>query len=142
MRRTVRHIVLATLVASSYMFVAAAVTTGAEPRYSYVAVDYPSAVATSLSGINARGDIVGNYVDSNGMFHGFVLRDGAFATIDVPGASSADTGCPASRQSTSMGICFAATARSNTSIIPGRPIPSRRGSCRMAQSSAVITAAT
>src|SRR6266545_562428 len=87
MRRTVRPIVLATLVASSYMFVAAAVTTGAEPRYSYVAVDYPSAVATSLSGINARGDIVGNYVDSNGMFHGFVLRDGAFATIDVPRAA-------------------------------------------------------
>ena len=39
-------------------------------------------------GINARGDIVGDYVDSDGMLHGFVrLKSGEFITIDYPGAA-------------------------------------------------------
>jgi uncharacterized membrane protein len=39
---------------------------------------------TSARGINARGDIVGFYVDTAGVQHGFVLEHGTFTTIDFP----------------------------------------------------------
>lgn len=65
-------------------------TSGSEPAYSYLTVDHPDAVATTLNGINARGDIVGTFIDADGMSHGFALRDGAFSTIDVPNAHGTD----------------------------------------------------
>lgn len=37
-------------------------------------VDYPNATASSAIGINARGDIVGGWVDAGGVSRGFVLR--------------------------------------------------------------------
>jgi hypothetical protein len=46
----------------------------------------PGVVArqTGLRGINARGDIVGFYVDSANRQHGFVRHDGRYTTIDYP----------------------------------------------------------
>jgi uncharacterized membrane protein len=38
-------------------------------------------------GINARGDIVGSYGSADGRFHGFLLSEGRFTSIDVPGAT-------------------------------------------------------
>lgn len=78
------------LVAVGGVLVDGAGMSAAERTYSYVTVDYPDATATTLSGINARGDIVGSYIDGEGMSHGFVLRDGVFTTIDVPGAHGTD----------------------------------------------------
>lgn len=49
------------------------------------------ALATVAFGINARGDIVGNYVDAGGRSHGFLLRDGEFTTIDFPHPQAAGT---------------------------------------------------
>jgi hypothetical protein len=91
MRSKVRGMVAGALMAACSLWIAAAVPTGAfERTYSYFPVDYPEALATSLSGINAQGDIVGSYVDSNGASHGFVLRDGVFTAIDIPGAEGTD----------------------------------------------------
>ena len=91
MRGKVREMVAAVLVATSCLLMAAAAPTGAsESAYSYFSVDYPEAVATTLSGINAQGDIVGSYVDSESTSHGFVLRHGVFTTIEVPGAAGTD----------------------------------------------------
>jgi hypothetical protein len=88
MRGRVQQVVVALLV-SSTVFIAA--STGASGRpYSYFSISYPDAVATALSGINARGDIVGSYVDSGGTSHGLLLRDGLFTTIDIPGAEGTD----------------------------------------------------
>ena len=42
------------------------------------------ATQTSARGINARGDIVGFYVDLTGKQHGFLLQDGLYSTIDFP----------------------------------------------------------
>ena len=50
-------------------------------------IDVPGASFTSAQGINAAGDIVGNY-SSAGVFHGYLLSGGEFASIDFPGASS------------------------------------------------------
>ena len=46
----------------------------------------PGGVAsqTSARGINARGDIVGFYVDDTGTQHGFLRQDGQYTTIDFP----------------------------------------------------------
>jgi len=90
MRRRVRQIVGA-LLAASCMFVAAGATTGgSEPPYSYFPVDYPEAVSTTLSGINAQGEIVGSYLDVDNISHGFLLRQGVFTTIDIPTAAGTD----------------------------------------------------
>jgi uncharacterized membrane protein len=55
--------------------------------YRFVKIDFPNAIETLANGINARGDIVGRYLDADGVFHGFRLRQGVFSTIDFPGAS-------------------------------------------------------
>ena len=55
--------------------------------YRFVKIDFPNSTETLANGINARGDIVGRYADADGVFHGFLLRQGVFSTIDFPGAS-------------------------------------------------------
>ena len=54
--------------------------------YLFSQIHVPDSDSTEANGINARGHIVGGYVDSNGISHGFLLRNGVFKTIDVPGA--------------------------------------------------------
>ena len=55
--------------------------------YRFVKIDVPNSVETQANGINARGEIVGSYIDADGVHHGFLLRKGIFTTIDVPGAA-------------------------------------------------------
>jgi probable HAF family extracellular repeat protein len=55
--------------------------------YRFTRIDFPGVTFTRATGINARGDIVGFYVDVNGATHGFLLRRGLFSTIDFPHAS-------------------------------------------------------
>jgi uncharacterized membrane protein len=57
----------------------------------YTTLDDPNAgtgpfVGTFATGINARGDIVGQYQDAGGGFHGFLLRHGQYTTLDAPNA--------------------------------------------------------
>lgn len=66
------------LVLSSLLFAA---------DFRFVKIDVPNASATTASGINARGDIVGRYVDADGASHGFFLHRGVFSAIDFPHAS-------------------------------------------------------
>lgn len=61
-----------------------------DPEFTYTVIEVPGALATVAFGINAQGDIVGNYVDASLRSHGFVLRDGALTTIDFPGAAYTD----------------------------------------------------
>lgn len=50
--------------------------------------DPPGAIpVVAPAGVDDAGDIIGQYVDSSGVSHGFVYSKGAFTTIDVPGAS-------------------------------------------------------
>lgn len=44
------------------------------------------AIASSASAINDAGDIVGDYVDSNSVTHGFLLKGGKYTTLDPPGS--------------------------------------------------------
>src|SRR5205807_1630691 len=66
--------------------------TGSNPLsnpYAFTTIDVPGATGTTASGINGTGQIVGTFVDTGGVSHGF-LRDagGTFYAIDVPGAPS------------------------------------------------------
>ena len=47
---------------------------------------FPEGTSTIVNDINARGDIVGRYRDADDNLHGFLLRNGAFSSIDFPDA--------------------------------------------------------
>ncbi len=46
---------------------------------------------TEAMNINPSGDVTGDYLDGNNVYHGFVRdKHGAFTTIDVPGAGTGE----------------------------------------------------
>ena len=55
-------------------------------------VAVPESLLTEAAGINDIGQIVGDYRDKDGFFHGFMYENGTYTKIDVPFISSADTG--------------------------------------------------
>jgi len=58
---------------------------------AYSDIDDPNGPGTTWPvTINNHGQIVGLYVDTSGNEHGFLLENGAFTTIDVPGATATD----------------------------------------------------
>jgi len=63
---------------------------GQNPAGTFTTIDFPGAIFTLASGINASGEIVGNYAlpaDNAPCGHGFLLRKGTFTgPIDVPGS--------------------------------------------------------
>jgi uncharacterized membrane protein len=48
-------------------------------------------IASGANGINDAGDIAGFYVDSSGVYHGFLLKKGKYTSLTPPGASGAFT---------------------------------------------------
>jgi probable HAF family extracellular repeat protein len=68
-------------------------TPGAAQTLNFTALDAPCAACpggiarqTIAEGINPAGDIVGTYKDAMNQQHGFLLSNGQYTTIDVPGA--------------------------------------------------------
>lgn len=58
----------------------------------FTTIDDPLGVyGTFALGLNDRGDIVGGYYDSTGVHHGFLLRHGAYTSIDVPNSVQGST---------------------------------------------------
>jgi hypothetical protein len=60
----------------------------AQTSYRYPQIDVPNASRTFARGINAHGDILGDYVDADGVGHDFLLRNGVFTNIAYPGGAS------------------------------------------------------
>src|SRR6266536_4035660 len=63
-------------------------------RDSYASLDSSGTLGTHISfarGINDEGDIVGGYIGDDGNEHGFILREGALVTLDVPFIGSVGT---------------------------------------------------
>jgi hypothetical protein len=54
--------------------------------FTYVSVDVPNAIRTRAFGISPGGVIVGDYLDSSHVLHGFVLAGGQYITLDAPGS--------------------------------------------------------
>jgi len=53
-------------------------------------IDGPQAIGTFPEGMNAKGEIVGGYVDSSGTHGFFRSRKGKFITLTIPNATSSD----------------------------------------------------
>jgi probable HAF family extracellular repeat protein len=66
------------------LFVCGAGPAMAEPTYIYTPIEPPGAVFSHALGINNQGQIVGQYQDAGGRFHGFLLSGGNYTTLDVP----------------------------------------------------------
>jgi probable HAF family extracellular repeat protein len=63
-------------------------------RDSYASLDSSGTLGTHISfarDINDEGDIVGGYIGDDGNEHGFILREGALVTLDVPFIGSVGT---------------------------------------------------
>lgn len=58
-----------------------------EREPSYAPLDFPGAGATTITGINADGQMVGFYRDTAGQTHGFVRRGQSYTSIDFPSAA-------------------------------------------------------
>jgi hypothetical protein len=86
--------------------------------FRFVSIDVPNASITIASGINPQGDIVGIYFDANFNEHGFLLKDGLFSTIDVPGSL---VGVPGSLQTEVNGISETGDIVGDYFAPPGAP---------------------
>ncbi len=81
-----RHTILPLAVFSGAVL-SLGIAAGEPPAFTYTQLDYPGAKSTRASGINSRGDIVGDYTDQANKNHGFLFSRGNFTTIDYPGAA-------------------------------------------------------
>jgi probable HAF family extracellular repeat protein len=59
----------------------------ADAQYSYTKLMVPGSTFTEASGINNLGQVVGTYIDSVGLPHGFIYQNGVYTTIDYPSAA-------------------------------------------------------
>jgi len=55
-------------------------------KFKTLDVPFSGAVDTYASGINNSGDVVGIWVDSGGVNHGFLLKAGVYVSFDYPGS--------------------------------------------------------
>jgi uncharacterized membrane protein len=56
-----------------------------QAQYQFSTIDVPGATATAANS-NSTHEIAGDFFDAHGKDHGFVLNNGVFTMIDVPGA--------------------------------------------------------
>jgi len=73
----------------AFVLTLVAIPSGAS-AFTFTTIDPPGAMQTFAAATNARGQIVGAYIDVRGTEHGFLLDKGTFTTIDVPGAIETD----------------------------------------------------
>ena len=75
---------LSRTISSMVATVSTVVALGAQ---TFTTVDVPFAAACQqVSSINPAGNMVGAYLDTAGVIHGYIMRAGAFATSDFPGS--------------------------------------------------------
>ena len=53
----------------------------------FTSFDPPGSTSTTPNFITPQGVIVGGYLDAGGASHGFILENGAYTTLDFPGAA-------------------------------------------------------
>src|SRR5262245_26801354 len=53
---------------------------------TFTTLNYPGAVLTAADDINNNGQVSGWYIDTSGVFHGFILDKGLYKSVDFPGA--------------------------------------------------------
>ncbi len=66
-----------------------------DKKGSCTILDFPGANLTEATGVNDDGQVVGDYRDAGGKFHGFFWDAGLFLTIDVPFSEGTTTAATA-----------------------------------------------
>ena len=56
----------------------------AQPSYVFTSLDVPGSIRTEAHGINAAGQVVGEYFAGN-QDHGYLWSGGTYTTLDVSG---------------------------------------------------------
>jgi hypothetical protein len=69
-----------------------AVATPVSPSYKFITIAAPNSPYAVASGINNAGVVTGYYLDSSSNYRGFVWQNGAFRTVDYPGAVDTSLG--------------------------------------------------
>lgn len=87
-------------------------------QFTFVSIDVPNATFTLATGISPSGEIVGIYGDASFNEHGFLLSQGNFTTIDVPGAL---VGISGTLQTEANGINGAGDIVGDYFVPPGAP---------------------
>jgi len=87
-----------------------AATTSPALASTLIPIDVPGGTETQAYGINDRGQIVGNYV-AGGAFHGFLLANGIFTAIDVPGATTGTQAREINNRGQIVGVYFTGAGR-------------------------------
>jgi hypothetical protein len=67
-----------------------AIAQNANPPATFFSFDFPGATNTQPTAINIGGKIVGRYISTDGVQHGFLLNGTQFKSIDIPGATFTD----------------------------------------------------
>src|SRR3974390_3219042 len=62
-----------------------AVLTAGLNAQTFVPINFPGGIATQARGINAFGQIVGNWTDSGNQTHAFLYDAGTYTSFDYPG---------------------------------------------------------
>lgn len=109
----------------------------------FTRLDFPGSRSSQARSINDRGQVVGEYQDAAGSYHGYVWERGRFRTIDAPGAAGTSLfdsndrgqllGIRLQLDGTSAGSCWTG-AGSPPSTVPAGRSPTPSASTRLARS--------
>jgi len=80
------------LLAVAVLLCLATVSWARKVSVGFSSFDFPGSSFTEAGAITPSGVIAGSYNSPDGKEHGFVLRDGVFTAVDVPGAASTFVG--------------------------------------------------
>lgn len=61
---------------------------GSAQNFTFEHLQYPGGVQTYAQAINSSGGVVGYYIDTSGLAHGFVYRRGVYTGVDIVDSSS------------------------------------------------------
>jgi probable HAF family extracellular repeat protein len=100
-------------------------------KNTFTPINYPSAMETSAYGVNASDVVVGTYLDSAWVSHGFLWNNGVFSEIDYPGATNTiavginDSGLIAGYSDEGDGFLFDGKTYTTVDVPNGRTLLSR-----------------
>jgi hypothetical protein len=83
-------------------------------------VNFPGAMSTQALGLNNKGDVVGDFVDSMGVMHGFVFDGTNYTEVDAPNSTSTTIN---GINDKGQIVGFFTDANQNTIGFVGDPIP-------------------
>lgn len=109
-------------------FAVLAIGSAQAQSFNYASVYFPNSTRTRTWGINPGGVIIGDYLDGSRVMHGFLLSEGHYVTVDVPGSLIGMTGTlPTSLRGVSpggdiVGLYLAAPGSSAGCPVAGSPL--------------------